>query len=1203
MKCSKEYRWLLLLAVVSILPLYGLRAQSTAAARSWHYKPQGKDFVTVNGTMRFNRALYGSNTAFRVEAGDLPEFALYLPGMGGNLRLGIMRGDNSKWLIQAAHIKATYRPGSMLYQIQDTLLGKGTIQITVMPLADKEGMLVQLNYTNLPAGVTLCWAYGGATGKKFSRDGDIGADPESSFYLQPEYCRGNSIELKGNCATVGFGKEQTMEAIFPVRSVLKAADAAVQYSPAAFIATTASATPVIAGSAVISGNTATDYFYIGKPGAGITTYTAIAGAFKKADAARQLLANRIQVETPDDYINTLGGALGMAADGIWETPTYLHGAVAWRMRLNAWRGAYVADVLGWHDRARAHFNSYALSQLTTPESGPVVADTALHLARQQEKLGTSLFSSGYICRNPNGDFRPHHYDMNLVFIDQLLRHFGWTGDTGYVKQMWPLLQRHLAWEKRNFDTNNDGLYDAYCCIWASDALQYSGGAVTHSTAYNYYANRAAAQLAVLIGENATPYLQEAEKIYKAIQSDLWMHGNGWYAEFKDALGNQLLHPAAGLWTIYHAIDSKLPDAFQAYQSLRYVDNYIPHIPVTVKDEAGTPYYLLSTTNWQPYTWSLNNVALAENLHTALAYWQGNRPSAAFQLWKSALVESMYMSASPGGFQQLSYYDAARGELYRDFADPIGMAGRTLVEGLFGIVPDALHDTLAIHPGWPAEWQRASLRTPDIQFTFRRKGWLDVYDIVPALSRRMHLKLQLNAVAAQVQQVKVNGRLVKWKQIIQVGEPAIEIAVAAAAQYRVEIEWKGVAPEKPVYKQVQLQQQQLVLTTQQAEIVSYYDPQQVLKQPDVQSKQFTAAVNGGEGAHTFFVLLKQGNMQWWQPVDIDIKRAIGMVADVSQPQNELLFSLVNYSNKSLKGLVMVNAGKEAFTKIITIPAGDKGVAVQVPASYVITGTNSIAFTGEDGSRLDTVLVNWNVKMRGDIVAVNMKAAFNDKVTRIFSNQYLSPRPQSPTLQLPVQGIGNWCYPLTQAGIDDSGLRKAAGAGNTLALLQGVSFATPGDSSLNNILYTSQWDNYPASASVPLAGKAKHAYLLMAGSTNAMQNQIVNGQVVVSYKDGTQQVLELVNPDNWCPIEQDYQENGPAFHLSKPRPPRVYLKTGEANTALYKYAVIKGYSNRAIEGGAATVLDMVLDASKELSSIQVKTIANDVVIGLMAVSLVP
>lgn len=1202
MKCNKRDVFTLVLAAL-LLPVCCLQGQEvTETVRSWHYRPQGSDFVTVNGSMRFNRALYGSNTAFRVEAGDLPEFALYLPGMGGNIRLGLMRAGSSKWLINAQQIKAIYRPGSMVYEIQDTMLGKGTLQIAVLPVADKEGMLLQFRYTQIPAGVRLCWAYGGATGKKFSRDGDIGADPESSFYLQPDYCKGNTISVDGNKGVISFGKEQTIEALFPVCAVLKTVDAATQTTPAALLSSAASATPALGGSMNIGGSTADDYFMIGKPGTGITTYAAIAKAFERAAAARILLAARIQLQTPDAYINTLGGALSMAADGIWEYPTYLHGAVAWRMRLNAWRGAYVADPLGWHDRAKAHFDSYALSQLTTPEIGPIVADTALHLARQLEKLGTSLFSSGYICRNPNGDFRPHHYDMNLVFVDQLLRHFGWTGDTAYVKKMWPLLQRHLAWEKRNFDTNNDGLYDAYCCIWASDALQYSGGAVTHSTAYNYYANRAAAQLATLIGENAAPYQQEADKIYQAIQTHLWMPGNGWYAEYKDALGQQLLHPAAGLWTIYHAIDSRLPDAFQAYQSLRYVDMYIPHIPVNIKEEKTTNYYLLSTTNWQPYTWSLNNVALAENLHTALAYWQGNRAAAAFQLWKSALVESMYMSASPGGFQQLSYYDAVRGELYRDFADPIGMAARTLVEGLFGIVPDALHDTLAIHPGFPAEWKSASLNVPDIAFRFSRNLTTDTYTIVPAFGKKLHLKLQLNALAAQVQRVTVNGKVISWSNVMQVGQPAIEIKVAASDQYKVVVYWKGDAPEVPEYEEVQVQQQEIVCTTKSAEIIAVNDPQQVLLNSDKQPHRFTAVTNESHGAHTFFLLLKQGDMQWWHPVNIHIEKAAGIVANTVQPENALLFNVVNYTGKEVTGKLTVNAGSNAFIQSLTIPAGNKEIAIQVPAAYVITGTNRIQFVSQDGVVVDTTLINWNVTSRQKAVPVDMTAAFNDKVTHLFTNQYLSPRPQSPTLQLPVQGIGNWCYPLVQAVIDDSGLRKAA-ANNTFSLPQGISFATPADSVLNNILYTSQWDNYPANATVPLTGKARHVYLLLAGSTNAMQNQVVNGKVLVTYKDGTSQVLELKNPDTWCPIEQDYQENGYAFHLQKPRPPRVYLKTGTVGTSLPKYAVIKGYSNRAIDGGAATVLDMVLDESKELKNIQLQTIANDVVIGLMAVSLVP
>src|SRR6187551_3004025 len=95
--------------------------------RTVRYHPEGTDFVITNGNRRFTRALYGTNTAFRVEAGDLPEFALYMPGMGGNIKFGFANGETSKWLTKADDIKATYRPGSMLYTIGDKMLGKGKL--------------------------------------------------------------------------------------------------------------------------------------------------------------------------------------------------------------------------------------------------------------------------------------------------------------------------------------------------------------------------------------------------------------------------------------------------------------------------------------------------------------------------------------------------------------------------------------------------------------------------------------------------------------------------------------------------------------------------------------------------------------------------------------------------------------------------------------------------------------------------------------------------------------------------------------------------------------------------------------------------------------------------------------------------------------------------------------------------------------------
>ncbi|HWH63965.1 MAG TPA: hypothetical protein VNS50_11850, partial [Ginsengibacter sp.] len=90
-------------------------------------------------------------------------------------------------------------------------------------------------------------------------------------------------------------------------------------------------------------------------------------------------------------------------------------------------------------------------------------------------------------------------------------------------------------------------------------------------------------------------------------------------------------------------------------------------------------------------------------------------------------------------------------------------------------------------------------------------------------------------------------------------------------------------------------------------------------------------------------------------------------------------------------------------------------------------------------------------------------------------------------------------------------------------------------------------------------------------------------------------------NWWPIEQDYIIDGYAFTTGTPFPLRLYLKEGKFDYGLKKYSAIKGFTNMAIDGGAATVLDMPLNPSKKLKSLTVETLANDVVIGLMSLTL--
>jgi hypothetical protein len=92
------------------------------------------------------------------------------------------------------------------------------------------------------------------------------------------------------------------------------------------------------------------------------------------------------------------------------------------------------------------------------------------------------------------------------------------------------------------------------------------------------------------------------------------------------------------------------------------------------------------------------VALAENLQTALAYWQAGRNEDAYQLWKGNLVESMYYGISPTFSSFLIMMRFV--ENCTVILQTLLVASRTLTEGLFGVYPKLLDNTIEIKPGFP-----------------------------------------------------------------------------------------------------------------------------------------------------------------------------------------------------------------------------------------------------------------------------------------------------------------------------------------------------------------------------------------------------------------------------------------------------------------------------------------------------------------------
>lgn len=987
---------------------------NTTDARPLNYRPTAEGgFACTNGKNLYTRALYGGNTLFRVETSDVPIFAAYHKRDNRNINFEV----NGVRLDSAAMCNSLYNSGMRIYTLSDPRWGEGTVELKVLATYDHEGAVWEVKVHGFKNGAKLTGHCDPTVKVKLNRSGDIGADPYNCFAPAP----GES----STTVTVDVADGEPVYMAYAERELTSDREGATK------------------------------------------------ALWDAAKATRDAMAGRLVIETPDPWLNHLGGTLTTAGDGIWDGKTWQHGAVGWRMPLSGWRGAYTGDFLGWHDRARTHFDAYAKSQVTAVE--PTIPhpsqDTSMCMARADKRWGTQMYSNGYICRNPERNDQMHHYDMNLCYIDELMWHLKWTGDLEYARKMWPVITAHLAWEKRNYDPDGDGLYDAYCCIWASDALYYNSGAVTHSSAYNYRANKIAAEVAELIGEDSEPYRKEAELILDAMNRTLWMKGRGVWAEHKDFMGHKRLHDHPAVWTVYHAIDSDVATPQMAYSATRYVDNYIPRIPVRSTADIGNDFYTISTTDWLPYAWSINNVAHAEVYHTALAYWLAGRNDEATHLLKSAIIDGMNLGRSPGNIGQISHYDAARGECYRDFGDPIGVMSRAVVQGLFGFTPDATARRVMVKPGFPSDWNHARIKHPDFELSFVRDGNEDRYTLegckVPADS----ITFRIATAYTTVESVDANGKAARWENTADAtGRPTIDVTVPAGETVTVTVRSTGEKAENSRARAL------------------------------------------GETRDNY-ALVEQGNQRWWR----------------------------------------------------------EEKALARPDTTAVLGLEMIAGRSEP---------------------IDLGKVFNASVTDIFNNKYLSPRSPYTTLQIPVQGIGEWCHPRDMAEIADSALRADGGA----MIAGGPRFVSPREG--KNIVYTSLFDNYPESVEIGLKGKAKGLALMIAGSTNHMQCHMENAVVTVTYSDGSTERMPLTAPLNYCPIEQDYFIDGKAFKVDTERPMRYALKSGIASRNLGDELKIEGVYGRRIDGGAAVVLCVPLDPKKKLRSMKLTTLSNDVVVGLLA-----
>lgn len=1086
-----------------------------AIARS-RYSVDGTAIVGRGPTMHFgNRPLYLNNGNSFVMAGDRP-LIRYIQNhyMFGTFMISLVRGNTPcRWLHLADDIESTYRAGRMTWLVRDRVFPGATVSLSTVPMAGVDGMAIRMQVQGAEAGDRLIWAYGGAYSNSnplygLSWELDPSGDPQ---LLERGF---SPAEAAGNDARViegGFSVHEGAATSFGKCSVpcrIGVGDASFAGDPIALMASSTQKLPIIWG-AIGSESLQDAYLAIrGFIDPAATEPAAMPILDPPADFAagsqhKEAIANRIVVTTPDPHLNAIASAAAVAVDGVWYPPTFVHGGMGWNIPFPGWRTIYGGTVLGWHDRVEAEARHYIGFQVRSSNKVDAKADPAKLLCLQGSE--SRYYGVGRIDRDQD------IYNMQEQFFDQLVYDWRATADPQLESLLRPALELHLQWMGECFDPDEDGVYESYINTWPTDSVWYNGGGAVESSVYAYRGHAAARDMARRANDPQSEAFHTAmlEKIRKGFFEKLWIPRKGHAGTYRDQSGHKRLHEDAWLYSIFLPIDAgNLLTLEQAAQSLRYTETGLQNDKMPLGGR--TVFY----SNWVPGVSSVRANAPGENHHLALAYFQTGLAEDGWDIMRGTFMQTGFGAAVPGNLGALGVTD------FGDFLHPFC---RTLVEGLFGYLPDYPNGVVNISPQFPAEWNHASIKIRDVALGFERSDGKATLEIELAHQAAMSVRLPVRA--GHVNSVMIDGEEARWELLPGFGQSIVCLHVPSRSNAVVTINSSAPLPQFGAIALRRNVGETIALRADRARIISFSDPQAILSDASVSDGVITAILNGNAAGHHTII------------AQVDAEGA---------PQLRLFH------------LDVTDRAAEQLRQAKTVQ--------QIPRR-----------------------VRWE--------PVDLSAALNADVCSIFREKYLSPRPETSSVRIGTDGYSPWTFNFWKAGPPVIELDKVAGMrdkSGRLVTPQGVPFHWGENATGRNIVFTSLWDNWPNRISLPVNRSGDAVFLLIAGSTNPMQCRIANAVITFRYADGIFETLELIPPINYwnlAPISYnvasggssisircDYTDPSVAFVVPKPYPETVQL----------------GKNCRAM------LLNHRLRTA-QLADVTVETLSQDVVVGLMGLSI--
>ncbi|UOQ86814.1 hypothetical protein [Gracilibacillus salinarum] len=1125
--------------------------------KTYKYLPVEGGFAVENGGESYNRPLYGQHNSPRIIAlvGDKPDSLIFRNrGNSDQEKLGhVFFGlKNGKWFGDFESITSRYVSGHQEYELRDPSV-EGTILLTYVRPDDFEGLLVKVT---LPDAYTddLVIASGG-------RDyGSYGSQNYESMKFTPSDAAGTDVRIEQNhFAIEGGGPSLYGTSNIPLQ--LKRVDASgFSDGPESFLAKEAASQPMAAGTT--AGNYENDVYFNLTTGdlasAEMTEYLSEpAKVFAKSVNYYKDLSESVKVDTPNPYLNAALPAASLALDASWSDPTFHHGPINWFVPLPGWRSTYGVTAAGWEDRAAEHAKAYFDKQS----------------------------SNGRIPSKLNGD---SHYNMGEVLVDMMLYNWEWTGDLEMMAGGgFDFIANHLNWMDEYMESADEGLYESHLNAWNTDNKWNNGGGATIASVYTWRANKEMAEIAKRLDRDSTTFEQRAEKIEQAMKNKLWVADKGVFGEYKDVYGMQRVHQSPDLSSIYTPIDLGFTDAFQSYQMLRFTETELENVTDSLPRDGRVPW----TSNWLPNVYSSRGMYTAESANLMLTYYRLGQVEQASQL-QAGIDANLFTGPGPGVLSYIQSEDGSQSG-HVDFTDVTSMYVRTAVEGLFGIKMDAPNQQATIQPSFPRDWKQASIETDYLAYDYSMSPHQETVTITS--EKDLEYQLKLVARSTKIKSVKVNGKKADYRLKPGIGHTWLEINTPKSDQATIQVVYhKGKSKNMPEIMAASsgAVNESYAFSVTNGDIVRLHDPQGMLDMDKTEIKKSKASVQlkDKQGAHTFFVLVESGDSEMWLPVDVTLKQSIEIVDKdlvLKDGKAYAQFAIENNGgkNRNIKGTASIAGTRydlhthvKANNKSAPIKFEIKDLSMLTPGENLLT----LDVKGKDGNKLDTTITSWELDQQFsgayensyNTHKIDLSPYVNQDLADLHQNTY-TPQPDlfywdNIPSTITEYGLNWWQYRDGQDKVKPE-LTRLEGLNDDFESDMGIPFAISAKE--QNSVFTSRYDNFPDQVEIPVNVTGNKLYFFLTVATNHMQSRIENATITINLSNGEERTVPLVNPEN---MDDWLNENTSSSYAQS------------------------GFIQDLGDGAHGNILSVDLGASMEVESIEMETLSNEVLTGLLGLT---